>query len=440
MMEATDGVGLELSNGNLEKARIANMLGSGGKNGEKITTNDNDELEKNESDAKQADETLEFAFLARSSNGSELLIEDSSAVSENKVSVLSMKAATDQVNKLENKKTRKLNKDGACRNDAAVNDKNPKARLTQSLSFPTKSYPACGLKKITTAVKQTNVDVNGLSANNAEFASSDGFTASKLRFRATETRQKSLPINAVSVNEYTSSAATHHTSNTAVQRRSASGFSFRLDERAEKRKEFFLKLEEKIQAKELEMNNMQAKSMENQEAEIRQLRKSLTFKATPMPSFYQEPIPPKVELKKIPPTRARSPKLGRHKSASASANNSEVDDSIQSLETDPNSVVKQNGGAQTNAAAPKRTYQKPYSSLPSLKSTLAKPEAKLNGSKIKASNLKHRIGKPKVEQDETKQVDECPTESFAEVPAEVNCSLTGSELLTNNPGNVPIEA
>ncbi|PHT60960.1 hypothetical protein T459_35187 [Capsicum annuum] len=50
-----------------------------------------------------------------------------------------------------------------------------------------------------------------------------------------------------------------------------------------------MKLEEKVHAKEEETCQLQERKQEKKEAEIKQLRRNLNFKATPMPTFYREP-------------------------------------------------------------------------------------------------------------------------------------------------------
>lgn len=85
------------------------------------------------------------------------------------------------------------------------------------------------------------------------------------------------------------------------------GFNFRTNERAERRKDFYSKLEERLKLKEAERKRAEAKALEEKESQLRELRKSLTYKANPVPRFYQEPAPAPAEIRKTAPTRAKSP-------------------------------------------------------------------------------------------------------------------------------------
>ncbi|XP_042500597.1 protein WVD2-like 7 isoform X2 [Macadamia integrifolia] len=85
-------------------------------------------------------------------------------------------------------------------------------------------------------------------------------------------------------------------------------FHFKRDERAVKREEFHMKLEEKMHAKEAEINQIQAITQEEVDAEVKQLRKSLNFKATPMPSFYHEAAPRGLDGKKVVSGHVKSTK------------------------------------------------------------------------------------------------------------------------------------
>lgn len=245
----------------------------------------------------------------------------------------------------------------------------PRPSLSQSLSFPNKSRTPDSMRASIDAHTKPRVAGPTLSASPSAIRR----VSSGLKPIKTALLVKDDDAASSTASPNATPGGGHRYSN------SGSGFTSRLEERAERRKQFNSKVEERVQAKEEEKTNMQAKSKEAQDEELKKLRKSLTFKATPMPDFYKEP-PPKPQLKKIPTTRPRSPKLGRNKSSlhqvSKSLDQLDILDSPRSARSQTMSPRFTPTYRNNNTAAFKKPNSKSLTKLSELKTVKSKEKVK----------------------------------------------------------------
>ncbi|KAF6169973.1 hypothetical protein GIB67_034365 [Kingdonia uniflora] len=359
------------------------------------------------------------------------------------------------------KKDRQAKDQKGIRKNAVAVPRTQRGSLSHSTSFPSKKILTDGMGK--------SVDgklVKKPDTKNARAVGRDG-EVSVFASLSRPIRRASVPGKSGAVNESANGVASKvsklHAENSKPVRRSlpvlvkddedarsttssttprASGFSFRLDGRAEKRREFFAKVEEKTHAKEVEKSNLQEKSKESQEADIKLLRKSLTFKATPMPSFYKEP-PLKVDLKKVPTTRPISPKLGRHKTSTAVVDKS-LEGGDESLHnTHPSSIVdlkSSTKGTQANnnvdSVTLKKSTKRSLSKLPSMKSVNSKTDAKLLSSKAKVRDPQHE--NLNVQREETENLNKSDENHSIQTEARIELDPVNDLPHENNDKNLEV--